>query len=73
MTNKTYARFQLEENLRTAAVYALTWGVMILAAVGLILLINHANVKIESRCLEQGGQVLQTPGEPSRCLLPPTR
>ena len=73
MTSKTYARIQLESNLRTAAVYALTFGVIILAAVGLMLMINRANVKIESRCLEQGGQVLQTPGEVSRCLLPPTR
>ena len=68
-----YARFQLQQNLKTAAVYALTFGVIILTAVGLMLLINHANVKIESRCLEQGGQVLRTPGEVSRCLLPPAR
>ena len=73
MPTNTYARIQMQENLRTAAVYALTFGVIILAAAGLILLTNHANVGIESSCLEQGGQVLRTPGEVSRCLLPPTR
>ena len=65
--------FELQENLKTASVYALFFGFIILAAIGATMLINHANVKIEARCLQQGGQVLRTPGEASRCLLPPTR
>ena len=69
----SYARYQLQENLKAAAVYALTFGVICLLAIGLGTLINHGNVKIEARCLEQGGQVLRTPGEVSRCLLPPAR
>jgi hypothetical protein len=59
--------------LEEFANYALFAGVIVLVSAGLILLINHGNVKIEARCLEQGGQVLRTPGEVSRCLLPPAR
>ena len=66
-------RYDLEDTLKTAAVYALTFGIIVLLAIGLGTLINHGNVKIEARCLEQGGQVLRTPGEVSRCLLPPSR
>jgi hypothetical protein len=57
--------------LEAFASYALFAGVIVLVFAGLILLINHGNVRIEARCLEQGGQVLRTPGEVSRCLLPP--
>jgi hypothetical protein len=53
--------------------YALFAGVMMLVAFGLALAIKATNVKIEARCIAQGGQVLVTPGEVSRCLLPPTR
>ena len=69
----TYQQYQRRELLKTVAIYALTFGVIILLAIGLGTLINHGNVKIEARCLEQGGQVLRTPGEVSRCLLPPAR
>jgi hypothetical protein len=65
--------YQTESILKDFAVYALTAGVLVLTALGLAILINHGNVKIEARCLEQGGQVLRTPGEVSRCLLPPAR
>ena len=65
--------FELQENLKTAAAYALFFGFIILVTSGLILLINHANVRIEARCQAQGGQVLRTPGEVSRCLLPAAR
>jgi hypothetical protein len=65
--------FELQENLKTASVYALTFGVILLLTAGVVTLINQKNVKIESRCQEQGGQVLRTPGELSRCLLPPAR
>ena len=53
--------------------YALFAGVMMLVAFGLALAIKATNVKIEARCIAQGGQVLVTPGEVSRCLLPPAR
>jgi hypothetical protein len=53
--------------------YALFSGVIMLVAFGLALAIKATNVKIEARCIAQGGQVLVTPGEVSRCLLPPTR
>jgi hypothetical protein len=65
-------RYDLEDTLKTAGVYALTFGIIVLLAIGLGTLINHGNVKIEARCSEQGGQVLRTPGEVSRCLLPPS-
>lgn len=63
-------RYELEANLHSAAIYALFAGIIVLMAVGLGTLNNHANVKIEARCQQQGGQVLRTPGELSRCILP---
>ena len=59
--------------MKDFAVYALTFGVLVLAALGLAILINGANVKIEANCQAAGGQVLKTPGEVSQCLLPVTR
>ena len=53
--------------------YALFAGVIMLVIFGLSFAIRATNVKIEARCIAQGGQVLVTPGEVSRCLLPPTR
>ena len=64
---------QTERFLKDAAVYALTFGVIVLIAVGGLQLVNRANVRIETRCQDAGGQVLRTPGEVSRCLLPITR
>jgi len=62
--------YQTERNLKEFAVYALTFGVLTLVALGLAILINGANVNIEAKCQAAGGQVLRTPGEVSRCLLP---
>jgi hypothetical protein len=59
--------------LEEAAIYALLLGVIVLLGAGLYTAVNYKNVQIEARCQEQGGQVLRTPGELSRCLLPPTR
>ena len=59
--------------LEAFASYALFAGVMVLVAFGLSLAIKATNVKVESRCIAQGGQVLVTPGEVSRCLLPIAR
>ena len=53
--------------------YALFAGVMMLVTAGLVLLINATNVKVEAKCVAQGGQVIVTPGEVSRCLLPAAR
>jgi hypothetical protein len=59
--------------MKDFAVYALTFGVIVLAALGLAILINSSNVDIEAKCQAAGGQVLRTPGEVSQCLLPTTR
>jgi hypothetical protein len=59
--------------MKDFATYALTFGVLVLAALGLAIMINSANVSIEAKCQAAGGQVLRTPGEVSRCLLPTAR
>lgn len=69
----TYQDYQRRQLLNAIGTWVATFAVIILLAIGLGALINQGNVKIEARCLEQGGQVLRTPGEVSRCLLPPAR
>ena len=59
--------------LEAFASYSLFAGVMVLVALGLSLAIKATNVKVGARCIAQGGQVLVTPGEVSRCLLPTAR
>jgi hypothetical protein len=59
--------------MKDFATYALTFGVLTLAALGLAIMINSANVNIEANCQAAGGQVLKTPGEVSQCLLPAGR
>jgi ABC-type uncharacterized transport system permease subunit len=56
--------------LKDFAVYVLTAGVLVLTALGLAILINSANVNIEAQCQAANGQVLKTPGQISKCLLP---
>ena len=65
--------YQTRQMFDQIATYALVAGIIMLMAVGVATLTNLANVKIEARCIEQGGQVLVTPGEVSRCLLPTAR
>jgi hypothetical protein len=65
--------YQTERNLKEFAVYALTFGVLTILAIGLAILTNSANVNIEAKCQAAGGQVLRTPGEVSQCLLPTAR
>ena len=65
--------YQTRQMLDQIATYALVAGMIMLMAVGIATLTNRANVKIEARCIAQGGQVLVTPGEVSRCLLPTAR
>lgn len=47
--------------------------VITLATAGYATLLTHTNARIEARCADRGGQVLLTPGYPSRCLLPVAR
>ena len=58
--------YETERNLKDFAVYALTLGVLTLAALGLAMMINSANVSIETKCQAAGGQVLKTPVEISK-------
>lgn len=69
----SYARFQLQQNLKTAAAYAIATGIIVALLAGSVMLINYGNVRIEAKCQAAGGQVLRTPGEVSRCLLPAAR
>jgi hypothetical protein len=62
--------YQTEKTIREVAVYTLTWGVIMLLLVGVMILTKHENVGIEARCQAAGGQVLQSPGNISKCLLP---
>ena len=59
--------------LESFASYSLFAGLIMLVAFGLAMAIKATNVKVEAKCLAQGGQVLVTPGEVSRCLLPAAR
>ena len=65
--------YQTKSTLQEIAVYALTLGVLTLITLGVMILINGANVKVEAKCQAAGGQVLSTPGHISKCLLPATR
>lgn len=49
---------------------ALALGAVVLLGLGLSQGIKAANVKVEARCIAQGGQVIVTPGKVSQCLLP---
>jgi hypothetical protein len=59
--------------MQTLKATAIATLVIILTIAGYVALLNRANDRIETRCSAQGGQVLVTPGEVSRCLLPPAR
>ena len=62
--------YKINSTLKEIAAYALALGLIVLLSAGTILLINQSNVRIEAKCQDAGGQVLRTPGEVSRCLLP---
>ena len=59
-----------KQTLQEVAVYSLTLGIILLLSVGVVMLTNHENVRIEAKCQASGGQVLQSPGHISKCLLP---
>jgi hypothetical protein len=56
-----------------AAAYSIAAGLVVLVTFVLVVATKAVNVKVESRCIAQGGQVIVTPGEVSRCLLPAAR
>ena len=62
--------YKINRTLKEIAAYAIALGIIVLLSAGTILLINQSNVRIEAKCQDAGGQVLRTPGEVSRCLLP---
>jgi hypothetical protein len=62
--------YQTEKTITEVAVYALTLGVIMLLTVAIVVLTKHENVGIEAQCQANGGQVLQSPGNISKCLLP---
>ena len=59
--------------MQTLKATAIAILVIALATAGYAALLTNANAKIESRCTARGGQVLVTPGEVARCLLPTAR
>jgi len=62
--------YQTEKTIKEVAAYALTLGVIMLLLVAIVVLTKHENVGIEARCQAAGGQVLQSQGNISKCLLP---
>jgi len=58
------------QTLKTAAISTTIVGGILLMVIGYVGLLNRANAKIEARCAANGGQVLVTPGDISRCLQP---
>lgn len=59
--------------MKTLKSIVLSLLVITLATAGYAALLTHTNARIEARCSDRGGQVLLTPGYPSRCLLPVAR
>jgi len=62
--------YQTEKTIKEVASFALTLGVIVLMLVAIVAITKHENVGIEARCQAAGGQVLQSPGNISKCLLP---
>jgi hypothetical protein len=56
--------------MQTLKATAIALLVITLATAGYAALLHNGNVRIEAKCAAQGGQVITTPGEISRCLLP---
>lgn len=57
-------------DFRAIRAYSIAALVIIAIAVGYALLLKTANAKVEARCAANGGQVLVTPGDVSKCLQP---
>jgi hypothetical protein len=56
--------------MQTLKATAIATLLIILATAGYVTLLRNGNARIEARCAAQGGQVLVTPGQVSRCLRP---
>jgi len=59
--------------VQTLKATAIALLVITLATAGYVTLLRNGNARIEARCTAQGGQVLVTPGQVSKCLLPAAR
>lgn len=57
-------------DFRLIRIYGTATLVIVAIAFGYALLLKTANAKVEARCAANGGQVLVTPGDVSRCLQP---
>ena len=56
--------------MQTLKATAIATLLIILATAGYVTLLRNGNARFEARCAAQGGQVLVTPGQVSRCLRP---
>lgn len=59
--------------MQTLKATAIALLIITLATVGYAALLHNGNARIEAKCAGRGGQVLVTPGQVSRCLLPIAR
>jgi hypothetical protein len=60
----------MNENLKTVTIWIVTFGAIILLAIGYNTALTNVNTKIETNCQSAGGQVIVTPGEVTQCLRP---
>lgn len=61
---------QTTDAVQTLKATAIALLVITLATAGYVALLRNGNARIEAKCQASGGQVLVTPGQVSRCLLP---
>jgi len=59
--------------VQTLKATAIALLVITLATAGYVALLRNGNARIEAKCQASGGQVLVTPGQVSKCLLPAAR
>lgn len=64
---------RLQEFGAYAVAYSIAAGLVVMVTLGLVVATTAVNVKVESRCTARGGQVIVTPGQVSKCLLPAAR
>jgi hypothetical protein len=60
----------MNESLKTVTIWTVTFGAIILLAIGYNIALTNTNTKIEAKCQAVGGQVIVTPGEVTQCLRP---
>jgi len=59
--------------MQTLKATAIALLIITLATAGYVALLHNANARTEAKCQAAGGQVLMTPGDFSKCLLPAAR